>query len=435
MRTILWAAALFAVVVLAGGTPDGKRVKDPSEARLKDLQLRYFTDCGGNFKLNAGQCKEITSPRFPKNYRRNSRCPWKFQANNSSTPIIISCNVFNLQKSKNCKKDNVILADGGKNKIIACGEKRSLFWRSDTGSLDVFFKSNFFWQKQGFNCTICAVDPLPNPIRKCVCGKRNINNDFARIIGGAPTRINEYPWHVGLYRRYRFRPYCGGSIISSRWILTAAHCNVWLGDTVMVGAHDWCKGQPPPLLMRIQRIVVHRNYNRKTLENDIALLEVARNIPFQKDNSIAPVCLPKMPINDCVQIEAIATGWGLRNIFDRQPCLLHAVQIKTLTLLDCITQWPGKIFGSMFCAGGVRQGTCFRDSGGPLIETKGTVIGPYEQIGVTSWGSKTCSRPQVYTRVQKFIEWITKICGNSFTCPPYSPWTTIKLNETLQLSS
>nr|XP_027235733.1 chymotrypsin-like protease CTRL-1 [Penaeus vannamei] len=123
------------------------------------------------------------------------------------------------------------------------------------------------------------------------------------------------------------------------------------------------------------------------------------------------------------------------SVVDRQPCLLHAVQIKTLTLLDCITQWPGKIFGSMFCAGGVRQGTCFRDSGGPLIETKGTVIGPYEQIGVTSWGSKTCSKPQVYTRVQKFIEWITKICGNSFTCPPYSPWTTIKLNETLQLSS
>nr|XP_027235730.1 cubilin-like [Penaeus vannamei] len=171
-------------VVLAGGTPDGKRVKDPSEARLKDLQLRYFTDCGGNFKLNAGQCKEITSPRFPKNYRRNSRCPWKFQANNSSTPIIISCNVFNLQKSKNCKKDNVILADGGKNKIIACGEKRSLFWRSDTGSLDVFFKSNFFWQKQGFNARFVAV--VFNTGKKFVA-------IHSRIIGGAPTRINEYP--------------------------------------------------------------------------------------------------------------------------------------------------------------------------------------------------------------------------------------------------
>lgn len=64
----------------------------------------------------------------------------------------------------------------------------------------------------------------------------------------------------------------------------------------------------------IGQIFGHPDYNTKTYENDIALLEVSQDIPFPADNSIAPVCLPEVPIDDSAQVGAIASGWGLTSI-------------------------------------------------------------------------------------------------------------------------
>ncbi|XP_037793032.1 chymotrypsin-like protease CTRL-1 [Penaeus monodon] len=75
----------------------------------------------------------------------------------------------------------------------------------------------------------------------------------------------------------------------------------------------------------------------------------------------------------------------------------------------------------MFCAGGNMKGTCINDSGGPLVMANGTAEGPFVQIGVTSWGSKACNKPQVYTRVNKFLPWIKETCGDALICPPLRP--------------
>ncbi|XP_047472318.1 cubilin-like [Penaeus chinensis] len=127
MRTLLWAASLASLVALGGGTPDGERMREPSGARLKGQQLlrRRSRDCGGNFDFNAGDCVEIYSPGFPMKYKRNARCLWRFAANPPATTITMCCSVFHLQKSCNCKKDNVILKDGGNNTVKLLWEEKA----------------------------------------------------------------------------------------------------------------------------------------------------------------------------------------------------------------------------------------------------------------------------------------------------------------------
>ena len=56
----------------------------------------------------------------------------------------------------------------------------------------------------------------------CYCG---LAKRRTRIVGGVDTEVNEYPWQAGLVTRGQHDyVWCGGSLISSRWVITAAHC-------------------------------------------------------------------------------------------------------------------------------------------------------------------------------------------------------------------
>ena len=82
--------------------------------------------------------------------------------------------------------------------------------------------------------------PAPAPIGSCRCGQANTKT---KIVGGAVTEENEYPWQVGLLSsRSSSRPFCGGTLVSSKEVLTAAHCTS--GATaayVVLGEHDLTK--------------------------------------------------------------------------------------------------------------------------------------------------------------------------------------------------
>ena len=69
--------------------------------------------------------------------------------------------------------------------------------------------------------------PAPAPSSSCRCGQAN---PVSKIEGGVSTEANEYPWQVGLlHSSSSSTPFCGGSLISSQEVLTAAHCGTNIG--------------------------------------------------------------------------------------------------------------------------------------------------------------------------------------------------------------
>ena len=120
------------------------------------------------------------------------------------------------------------------------------------------------------------------------CGYSLKNHD--RIVGGAPAELGAWPWMANLGYRSKDgnsrnpRWLCGGSLISDRHILTAAHCVhnrrelfvIRLGEHILNDENDGAH----PIDIRIERSFPHPRYNPDSLENDIAILKLEKPVQF-----------------------------------------------------------------------------------------------------------------------------------------------------------
>ena len=110
-----------------------------------------------------------------------------------------------------------------------------------------------------------------------------------RIVGGFDSEINDYPWQAALVDPYG-SGYCGASIISNQWILTAAHCieDSYSPDVfVRVGSENsYSYGG---VTYSVSEIIVHPNYTDVTSGSDIALIKLSDTIIF--NHNIQPIGL------------------------------------------------------------------------------------------------------------------------------------------------
>uniref|UniRef100_A0A336KTY5 CSON014320 protein n=1 Tax=Culicoides sonorensis TaxID=179676 RepID=A0A336KTY5_CULSO len=94
----------------------------------------------------------------------------------------------------------------------------------------------------------------------CTCGRSN-QNFVSRIVGGRETSRHEYPWVVGIVSEDGLIN-CGGSIISSRHVLSAGHCVFHdpsdpIGQRfIIVGAHDM-NAIEPEMIYGISKAIMH----------------------------------------------------------------------------------------------------------------------------------------------------------------------------------
>merc|ERR1719507_1527774 len=101
----------------------------------------------------------------------------------------------------------------------------------------------------------------------CRCGRAN---RIQKIVGGSTAEENEYPWQVGLLSSsLSSRPFCGGTLISSREVLTAAHCTEGgQANYVVVGEHD-VQAQDGEQRVRVCEVVQHPSYNQDSVDKKI----------------------------------------------------------------------------------------------------------------------------------------------------------------------
>ncbi|XP_075308316.1 transmembrane protease serine 7 [Odontesthes bonariensis] len=250
----------------------------------------------------------------------------------------------------------------------------------------------------------------------CDCGhpsslKRvDSSRGLERIVGGANSMEGEWPWQVSLH--FAGSLYCGASVLSSDWLISAAHCfsKERLSDPRYWSAHLGMLTQGSAKhVAEIQRIVVHEYYNANTFDYDIALLKLKKSWPPSLSPLIEPVCLPPSSHTITDSHRCFVTGWGYRSEEDKLlPSVLQKAKVSIMSQTDCKKRY-GPISPRMLCAGvpsGERD-ACRGDSGGPL-SCQAPGGGRWFLIGIVSWGSG-CGRPNlpgVYTRVNRFTSWI-----------------------------
>ncbi|XP_064100978.1 venom serine protease 34-like [Macrobrachium nipponense] len=228
----------------------------------------------------------------------------------------MTCSSFRLSS---CTYSYMTITGQGLSKRY-CGTKSTFTEVSGNDQMAVRFFSRTR-TNLGFSCTVSCSGTAPNTTTtttanttmtvQCRCGRRN---PVTRIVGGVPTTMHEYPWQVALTSTTGTRPFCGGSIISDQYILTAAHCVSGSQPSsviVVIGEHIWDTTTETNVTQRraASQIMVHSGYNRNTQDNDIALIKLTSPITFPADNKIAPVCLPPAG-NLYDSVTATVTGWG-----------------------------------------------------------------------------------------------------------------------------
>jgi len=238
------------------------------------------------------------------------------------------------------------------------------------------------------------------------------------VAGGEETEQNEYPWQVYLkvfYDAMRFKP-CGGTLISDRHVLTAAHCTsgelgVDFNIEVHLGEHNIKDGNVI-MKTKVVNFINHPDYKSKGKLNDFSILTIAS--PVEYSDKIRPACLPSDAEELYENQVATVSGWGAlwagwdntnnKHVQGPSPSLLQKVDVEVKDNQNCSNIWPYFNGDVQMCASGIGSNPCNGDSGGPLALKEND---RYTVIGVTSYGAFNCTHlPAVYGRVTKLLPWI-----------------------------
>ncbi|XP_061400074.1 trypsin-1-like [Musca vetustissima] len=227
-----------------------------------------------------------------------------------------------------------------------------------------------------------------------------------RIVGGHKVNITDAPHQVSLQTSSHF---CGGSIISKQWILTAAHCTE--GRTaerlkVRIGSSEYSKGGE---LIQVAEIVQHKKFNYSNVDYDYSLLKLSREIEF--DDTKQAVKLPETKDMEMDGTMCFVTGWGNTQNATESRDWLRLAEVPIFNQEQCSDKYRkfGGVTERMICAGYIEGGkdACQGDSGGPLVTEDGVLV------GVVSWGYG-CARPDfpgIYSRVSYVRDWIRTNSG------------------------
>ncbi|XP_069566559.1 coagulation factor VII [Brachyistius frenatus] len=228
-----------------------------------------------------------------------------------------------------------------------------------------------------------------------------------RIVGGFLETRGGSPWQVLIHRTDGFG-FCGGTLVSDRWVVSAAHCFEESADHVTIGDYDKKRPDPGEQLIKIQEVFVHPHFHSFTFDSDIALLRLAA--PVLRGPTAAPACLPDPHLSKHLlreETRGTVTGWGATQHLGHSSRFLRKVTLPVVGYKDCTATTEQVITDNMFCAGYLQTSmdACSGDSGGPFVVN---YRGTWFLTGVVSWGEKCAARGKygVYTRLGNFLNWI-----------------------------
>merc|ERR1712088_247581 len=276
----------------------------------------------------------------------------------------------------------------------------------------IFERSNSLLEDRAINTCGCA--PVSSSNR--IVGGKEVNPK-----GKLPYQVYFNPCRCNSDGMCRCGM-CGGTIVNKKFVITAAHCynSMFTDLRVIVGEHNLCDGvNEGGKVIKVKKITLHPDYNSRTVDNDIAVLELAEDLTFT--DKIKPACLPSSETKDYSGSASTISGWGGTIGYGRneqqpqQPkqCTLKETIVKLIASSDPMcSKLPGLSTSSKIklCAFAKDTDTCQGDSGGPLTVPEN---GKYTLVGVVSYGwGCASSTPGIYARVQGFLPWIKNLISS-----------------------
>ncbi|KAJ1089878.1 hypothetical protein NDU88_003021 [Pleurodeles waltl] len=241
--------------------------------------------------------------------------------------------------------------------------------------------------------------------------RENLELNDTRIVGGVRCYLGGCPWQV-LIRNFKGQDFCGGSLISSRWVVTASHCFEDVNPHhVTIGDFDKFRRDQDEQKIAVLKFYTHPYYNGLYFDNDIALIYLRSEVQF--NDFAIPICLPNPSLARMLLQEGetgMVSGWGSTRYMGPSSRFLLKVSLPVVSQKTCIQSTQQVITGSMFCAGYSVEArdSCKGDSGGPFVMS---FRNTWYLMGVISWGEGCAEKGKygVYTRVSDYIQWIKEV--------------------------
>ncbi|CAH2987015.1 unnamed protein product [Chilo suppressalis] len=287
------------------------------------------------------------------------------------------------------------------------------------GSQDINFALNS-QSMIGYFVVCCGLWPRPAIVRgNCINMNTAFPPDIETLCCGieatAGNKIIEQPW-LAILNYQNQKRLCAGSLISSKYVLTAAHCTITVPISVTLGEYNrntttdciYDKDcAEDPVTIKIEYILNHHKYDPtdRAYRNDISLIRLEKSVPYT--DFIRPICLPlgePEDVGTSTNPKLTTAGWGMSDSMAASD-VKFKVDLPLVDLAVCTASLDLPLYRQI-CAGGVKNNdSCSGDSGGPLMyKTKGQ----NHIVGILNFGSKTCGdgQPSVYTRVSRYNAWI-----------------------------
>ncbi|MBE1277426.1 S1 family peptidase [Enterovibrio baiacu] len=260
-----------------------------------------------------------------------------------------------------------------------------------------------------------------------------------RIVGGQVASIDDAPWQVYIsLNNAFFGGACGGTIISDKYVVTAAHCvDVFSASDVVVyaGSSNWQQG----FQILVEQIIQHEDYDSNTFEADIAMLKLSSPLP--NTSKPLPLLSPDIQIDLDAEFETaeinnlFLSGWGATDTSGTEfSSSLKGVLMTGISDEQC--SWTKDRSGNIIqqvadaivCTNHTAAvGVCDGDSGGPLVwqdpqHASDSDLG-FRLVGITSFGYVNCANVNYedgFTQLTQYYDWINDNIDGGYNSPTVS---------------